>query len=82
MVTVSAEASRPKPRATSRTRVEISRRYNIAKHPNQQTPGNEIITRKIIRRTAKIRAQAPNKSEMMANALAKYGFAPCTFLIV
>jgi|GEM_PF-2706579 len=47
MVTASAEVSRPKPRATSRTRVEISRRYKIAKHPNQQHPDNEIITRKI-----------------------------------
>ncbi|MFZ0893769.1 MAG: hypothetical protein WAZ77_04630 [Candidatus Nitrosopolaris sp.] len=47
MVTASAEASRPKPRATSRTRVEISRRYKGAKHPNQQHPDNEIITRKI-----------------------------------
>ncbi|MGB7956738.1 MAG: hypothetical protein WCF23_22425 [Candidatus Nitrosopolaris sp.] len=47
MVTASAEASRPKPRATSRTRVEISRRYKVAKHPNQQHPDNEIITRKI-----------------------------------
>jgi hypothetical protein len=33
-------------------------------------------------RTARIRAQAPNKSEMMANALAKYGSAPSTFLII
>ncbi len=47
MVTASAEASRLKPRATSRIRVEISRRYRIAKHPNQQHPDNEIITRKI-----------------------------------
>jgi len=34
MVTASAEASMPKPQATSRTRVEMTQRFKIAKQPN------------------------------------------------